>query len=263
MAGFAASHPGEWEPSRAAISGLAKTFADGYRQAMHQHRRGQLIYACRGVMEIITAQGRWRVPPQRAIWMPAGVEHQLLAHGEVELRSLYLAADAVPAHFPSQPRAVTVTPLLRELILQALAFTADGPQDRRQHLLLALIPEEVQWSAEQALYLPQPEDARLQRICSALLLHPGDARSLTRWGEQVGASSRTLARLFQQELGMSYRLWRQQLTVQAALPRLAQGEQVSRIASDLGYDTLGAFGALFRRLMGVSPSEYAQSLQQP
>ncbi|MBF3363023.1 helix-turn-helix domain-containing protein, partial [Pseudomonas aeruginosa] len=42
----------------------------------------------------------------------------------------------------------------------------------------------------------------------------------------------------------------------AALPRLAAGEAVARIAVDLGYQTPSAFSAMFRRLTGSTPSRY-------
>ena len=82
----------------------------------------------------------------------------------------------------------------------------------------------------------------------------GDRRGLNEWAELVGASSRTLARLFQQELGMSYLYWRQQVCAMSALPRLGAGEPVTLIASDLGYDTPGAFSSMFRRIMNAAPA---------
>ncbi len=72
----------------------------------------------------------------------------------------------------------------------------------------------------------------------------------------VPPSSRTLARLFLSELGVTFVHWRHQVRLAAALPRLAAGEAVARIAVDLGYQTPSAFSAMFRRLTGSTPSRY-------
>ena len=82
------------------------------------------------------------------------------------------------------------------------------------------------------------------------------ATSLDDWANIVGTSVRTLARLFRKEFGVTFILWRQQVRMMAALPRLASGESVTSIATDLGYESPGAFTQVFRRLMGAVPSTY-------
>ena len=100
------------------------------------------------------------------------------------------------------------------------------------------------------LYLPMPRDRRLQAICQALLKQPELGLTLDDWGLRVGASSRTLARLFAQELQMSFHEWRQQLRLTEALPRLLAGDSVQVVARDLGYGSTRAFSSMFRRLLG-------------
>ncbi|SOE86826.1 AraC-type DNA-binding protein [Burkholderia sp. YR290] len=119
-----------------------------------------------------------------------------------------------------------------------------------------MLVEEIEVTPERALHLPTGKDPRLARICQALLANPGDNRDLADWADLVGASTRTLARLFQAETGISFVTWRQQLRVLAALPRLAAGEPVTVIATDLGYDTQSAFAEVFRRILGSTPSTY-------
>lgn len=235
---------------------VSREYPDGHQIPEHWHEGAQLIHAVSGVMELGCGQGFWVISPQQALWMPAHLTHCLRARGKVLLRTVYVRPDACPAGFPDSPRSLVVSPLLRELLSSALPVcTSSAPESRAAHLMHLLL-DEIQWAQAVPLRLPMPRDARLQKLCLALLRAPGDQRSLTQWGDAVGASSRTLTRLFKAELGSSFLLWRQQARVFAAIPRLNQGEAVARIAGDLGYDSAGAFATAFRRLMGRSPRDY-------
>jgi AraC-like DNA-binding protein len=101
-----------------------------------------------------------------------------------------------------------------------------------------------------------PQGARLQALCLALLAAPGDQRTLREWAQSVNASERTVARLFQSETGLSFGVWRQQARLLEAMGRLGSGAPVTQVALDLGYDSVSAFSAMFRRAAGASPSAY-------
>jgi AraC-like DNA-binding protein len=106
------------------------------------------------------------------------------------------------------------------------------------------------------LHLPIPEDRRLRAIATAMTANPGDVRTLADWVHTVGASSRTLARLFLAETDMSFRHWRQQVRLLEALRHLASQEPVTTVALDLGYDSPSAFIAMFKRALGMTPGQY-------
>ena len=89
-----------------------------------------------------------------------------------------------------------------------------------------------------------------------MLSDPADDRGLEDWSRFAGASPGTLARLFQSETGMTFRAWRQQLRLQRALEMLTEGQAVTSVALDLGYDSLSAFIAMFHRALGASPTRY-------
>ncbi|MGO4810273.1 helix-turn-helix domain-containing protein [Cupriavidus sp. 2MCAB6] len=237
---------------------MPKEFPDGVVVAAHRHERAQLIYAVAGVVEVTAGQSLWLVPPQRALWMPAGVQHGMRARGMVSLRTLYIRPEACPAATPALPQLVNVSPLLRELMLRAAALPLGPAGTAREDRLLGVLLDELAWSPEQPLCLPASQDRRLARICGALRENPADARTLAEWAREVGASSRTLARLFVAGTGISFVHWRQQARLLYALPRLAAGEPVATIAADLGYDTAGAFATMFRRYTGTTPSQYAR-----
>src|SRR5499426_584651 len=73
---------------------MAKDFPDGYHNPPHHHERAQLIFAAHGAMLVATSAGSWAVPPQRAVWMPAGITHEIRMVGAVAMRTLYIRADA-------------------------------------------------------------------------------------------------------------------------------------------------------------------------
>jgi AraC-like DNA-binding protein len=242
------------------IGAMAKDFPDGFFIAPHAHRRSQLIHASTGVMRVRTPQGAWVVPPHRAVWVPADVVHDVRMAGAVAMRTLYIVPDAVAA-LPRECCVVAVSPLLRELILRAsaapLLYDEAGPDGR----IMALILDELRALPVLPLNLPMPQEARLAKICRAILDDPANPLTLHAWGRRVGASSRTMARLFLREAGMTFGRWRQQARLLEALSRLAQGQSVTTIALDLGYDSPSAFTFMFRRALGRTPSAYFSDAQ--
>lgn len=237
------------------VGAMAKDFADGFFIPPHAHKRSQIIYASSGVMRVQTPQGAWVVPPHRAVWVPAGVVHDVRMAGAVAMRTLYIVPDVVRT-LPDECCVVAVTPLLRELILRAVELPLLYDESGAEGRLMALILDELRVLPVLPLNLPMPTDPRLLRICRAILDGPGDTRTLGAWGRQVGASGRTLARGFVRETGMTFGRWRQQARLLEALTRLAHSQSVTTIALDLGYDSPSAFTSMFRRALGRTPSAY-------
>ena len=206
---------------------MAKDFPAGARTGAHTHPRAQLLYAVEGVMRVSTPSGFWALPPLRALWVPSGVPHEVEMVGAVSMRSLYIRADAASAYWP-ECQVIEVGGLLRELILALTAEPIDYPEDGRAGQIAALVQSELAAARVVPFQIPWPRDRRLQAICAAILDQPGLSRSIEDWGDEVGASARTLIRLFQSELGLNYRQWVQQLRLADAVCRLALGEPVAR-----------------------------------
>ena len=237
------------------VVGVAVDLAHGKVIPSHKHRRSQLVHAACGVMTVTTREGTWVVPPQRAVWVPGGVEHQIRMSGRVEMRTLYLADRAISA-LPSQCCVVFVSPLLRQLVLQVVAMPQPFPLGGAEERLVEVLLDEIRATEVAPLHLPRPVDSRLRRVADALLESPEDDRGLAEWAKTAGASPRTLERLFHRETGMSFGAWRRQLRLLRALERLAAGEPVTTVALALGYDSTSAFIAMFRRNLGRTPGSY-------
>jgi AraC-like DNA-binding protein/mannose-6-phosphate isomerase-like protein (cupin superfamily) len=233
----------------------AARYADGERIPRHRHPVAQLIHAWQGVMSVRTDQGSWVVPPQRAVWVPPGVVHSIRMRGRVEMCTVYLEPRRVP-DAPSGCCVVQVTPLLRELILRAAGFAPAAAETGPEARVAALLVDEIRAAPVAPLHLPEPRDPRLRAVTRALLRDPGDARSLSAWARQAGASARTLARGFLRETGMGFGVWRQQARLLRGLELLAEGEPVTGVALELGYAGPSAFIAMFRRSLGATPGRY-------
>jgi len=237
------------------IVAMAKDFPNDHLIPFHQHDRSQLLYASDGVMMVTTVNGIWVVPPLRAVWIPAFTDHQIGCSGKLSMRTLYIKPKAA-SNLPEECCVLSVPQLLRELILYAVTlprlYEPNSPEERIMNVILDM----VQTLKMAPLDLPIPTDIRLKKISDTLTVNPGDNRTLEAWGKSVGATSRTLARLFRSETGMSFRQWRQQLRILESLRRIGRKEQVTTVALDLGYDSPSAFIAMFKKALGKTPGQY-------
>jgi AraC-like DNA-binding protein len=219
----------------------------------HTHDDHQLAWAASGVLTVMTADATWVLPPTRALWIPAGLRHETGAEGRATMRSLYIK----PGGFGwSSPTVVAAGPLLAELIgyLGADDLTA-GAREHAEALLADLLtPVPVT-----TISVRLPDSGPAREVANALRHDPSDKRTLAEWGRSVGASERTLARGFSAATGVPFGRWRTLLRVQQALPMLAAGDAVGRVAVKVGYDTPSAFVAAFRREIGMTPAAYFRS----
>lgn len=224
------------------------------QSALHQHARGQLLGARRGLLSVDAADHHWVVPATHAVWIPPGCLHGLHSHGPFHGWSVYVAA---PDCFglPQQPCIIATSGLLREAVDRAATWD-EGVRDQRQARIAQLILDEIAVSPAEPFGLPLPHDPRLLRITQALVDDLADNRSLEQWAQWGGLSARTLARRFVSETGFTFSQWRQRARLLRALELLAAGAAVTTVALELGYDNVSAFIAMFRRTFGVTPGRY-------
>ncbi|HYP83200.1 helix-turn-helix transcriptional regulator [Variovorax sp.] len=237
------------------VTGRATDYPASWHIEPHAHNKHQLIYAVQGVMVVQADAGRWVVPPTRAIWMLAGMTHEIRCIGEVHMRSLLVAPDAAP-RLLDQTQAVGVSPLLRELVRAAVEVPQPYSPQSRDGRLMRLILDELRALPVLPLHLQMPADPRLRRICGQLQRQLDDATTLTEWAHRLAVDVKTIQRLFAKETGMTFGQWRQQARLLRALELLATGEKVIDVALELGYDSPSAFGTMFRKQFGQTPSQF-------
>ncbi|MGE1176133.1 helix-turn-helix domain-containing protein [Pseudomonas sp. BW7P1] len=238
------------------VVAIGTDYSYGYLLPRHTHRRAQLLYGATGVMQVSTHDGNWVVPPQRAVWIPPGVAHEVLMLG-VSTRSVYIEPGAVDLGECCQ--VISVSPLMRHLLMEAVELPLTYDVAGRDGVLIDLLLHELQRSAPLPLHIPLPSDGRLLELCQTFLHQPNVHQSPQQWADQLHISLRTFNRLFRQQTGLSFSQWRQRACVVLALARLAAGEAVTRIALDFGYDSPAAFSTMFRRLLGQAPSVWLEA----
>jgi len=241
------------------ILGMHDLILTNFEFDFHSHPRGQLAYASSGVIKVYTDSGSWIVPPSQAVWIPGGMLHSVNPEVTSEIRHLFVDPSCLH-RFPSECSVVEVTPLLRELILRVADFGDDYPPDGTASRICSVILDELQALEPSRLHLPLSSDRRLQRVMQAMIDQPASDKGLADWATRVGASERTLRRLFIKETGMTFQQWRRQLLLHEAVDQLSRGESVMNVALELGYRSPSAFVAMFKKALGKSPGQYFKAL---
>ncbi|HEX7815831.1 helix-turn-helix transcriptional regulator, partial [Dyella sp.] len=221
------------EDTPRAVVATGNDYATHYVLPPHGHKRAQLLYAMTGVMTVITNEGSWVIPPRRALWIPAGVLHEVHMGGPVSTRSAYVQAQAAQdAGLPSRCAVIAVSPLLHELLLEAVDLPTLYELDGRDGLVMRLLLEEVRRMPTLALNTPLPSERRLAALCRHLLAHPSQDVKIDDIAARAGMSRRHFTRMFREQTGMSFAAWRQQACLLVALTRLGKGEPVTQVAMD-------------------------------
>lgn len=249
------------EEAEGAVIALPGDYPDGYRVPDHNHSRAQLLHARMGVVKISTSQGRWVVPPEHAMWIPPGVEHSVEMLGVVRMLSVYVRPDAI-AGLPEGLRVVGLTDLATSLIVEAMDLPDEASATGRAALVKALLLLEIANLPQRPLGLPFPADPRLAGLCRRFVETPSPRATIDDWARRTGMSRRTFTRTFLRETGLSLSTWRQQACLFAALPRLAEGEPITSVALDLGYESVPAFTTMFRRMLGKAPRDYFKGTRE-
>lgn len=267
------------------VRAKSRPLAADTRVKPHRHAWAQVAFSGTGVTRVTAGRSTYIVPPSRAVWIPPGVEHAVTVVEDADLRTLYLhqpdgrcGPDVPPEQEPAwrHCRVIEVSSLLRELVTQLTLIapaelpagvTAEGRTDtaatpaehadrQREQLIVALLLDELRRARPLPLGVALPQDKHLRSLCLAMLDSPARHATLDGWAAEAGASPRTVARLFRQELGTSFQQWRQQVMLAKALSLAARRTPMSLIAAELGYASPSAFSAMVTRSVGMAPSRF-------
>lgn len=223
--------------------------------AEHAHRWHQIVYATSGVLTVAVEGRSFVISPEQAVWLPTGVRHRVGSLLGAQFRSLWVA-DEAGHDVAERPTVFAVQPLLRALILEAVALedaTDDGGYAGR---VTALILDQFRRARPLPGALPWPREGPLVGLCEALYADPADARGPEEWGRELGLSARTLARRCEADIGMSLRSWRRCLRLFKSVELMGGGLSVTETAMQLGYGSTSAFVYAFRIGLGTSPQAY-------
>src|SRR5690349_10463549 len=231
------------------------SYPSGHHITPHWHGRSQFIFAVEGTMRVRTPRHAWIVPPSRALWLPSRTVHEIQMYGVVEMRTFYVK-DGATEGMPSSCVVLDVTPLLRELVVRAVALPVHYDEKGEDGLLMRLLMAEVRRLPHCALDLPLPESPDLTKLCERILADLSERQPLDSDASHMHTSTRTLYRRFLKETGITLARWKQQARLLESVRRLADGTPVTRVALDLGYESPSAFSTMFRRSLGIAPRAF-------
>ncbi|MET9219447.1 helix-turn-helix transcriptional regulator [Streptomyces sp. NPDC003300] len=248
-------------------SGGRHLWPSGEASEARSHPRGHLVYAASGVLAVHTERGTSIVPADRVAWTPAGFTHHHRAHGVTDMRIVFLTP-SLARLLPGHPAVFLASGLAREVLLALTgprAHDADVPahSPAARSRLLRVLVDDLQEAHEQPLHLPQPADDRLRAVARILYENPADNSTLAELGRTIGASPRTLSRLFHDELAMTFYEWRTQLRIHHALVLLADGNDTLRTAAACGWANPSGFIAAFTAVLGTTPGRYRTNRPAP
>ncbi|WP_407716323.1 helix-turn-helix domain-containing protein [Comamonas testosteroni] len=149
-----------------------------------------------------------------------------------------------------------VTPLVRELIFECTKFRWDYLSGSAEHRMSQVLVDQFHKLDHTPVNLPMPTDTRALKIVEILSRNPGNRETLAQLSESVGASARTIERIFARETPMTFGVWRQRQRLVAAIERLAYGASIHSIAHDVGYDSPSSFVVAFKNIFGSTPAQY-------
>jgi len=241
---------------------VARHYRKGVRLDPHMHREAQLVYAATGTMQVTTPKGRWLVPPDRAVWVPARLEHAIDVLADIEMRTLYFDVAWLTREDRSESLAAEFVVRVSRLLHEAILALFDGRDDPdRSGLLVRLAMLELHQAEDSATFIPLPHEPRCRRAANIVLDDPTGAHEIETLACAVGTSARTLSRLFAAETQLSFKSWCQRARIAAAIEKLSMetGVSVKQLAADLGYASVPAFSHAFRQVTGKTPTEFAET----
>lgn len=227
----------------------------GYIDALHQHTWHQIIFPIKGLLQTQTEHYQHLVPHTSALFVPAGVQHESVAVSNTIFVGIYLNPEFGATYEP-QVRTIALTPFLNEL-LQEIRRQCEGETSHEEVLhLLAVLHDQILKRNVQTFQLLLPQDRRLKLIFERLTDEPALSCSLKEWGEKIGASERTLSRLFAKEFNTSFLLWRQQIRLIYSLSLLDETLPIKAIADRVGYQNDSSYIKAFKAYFDMTPQQF-------
>lgn len=226
----------------------------------HCHQKGQLLYCSKGVIHFYCQERYFLLPPSKAAWIPPGVKHDVHTASIVSYRSLYIDVRQF-VKLPEQMQIVQVEPLLKLMIEKCCFFKQDYSKNDPEFRLARVIIDAINQAIKLPLSLPRPSDKRLNELFKMMLHSPGELKSVTEYAQLVNITPRTLNRITQKEIGMSFEKWRIELRLMHAFELLEQGYSVTQVSQCLGYSNDSSFIARFKQWTGETPARYRRKVQ--
>lgn len=251
----------EYDPGHGAIiSTLSYEYPRAFHVQEHAHGCDQLIYAIRGVMQVSVGRCAWLIPPHFGMWIPARIPHSIKMPEVVSMRTLYLRR-RLSARLPATCTVIHIPPLLRELILETVRLRELRTRDRLHCAVRDLLLSNLESASVMETSLTLPQDPRARAVADKVISSLAERQPLADICASVGASVRTIQRIFRREVGSDFKSWRRQARLLKAIELLVGGQPVKEVGYALGYRQPTAFVEMFRGILGATPGAWLKTLR--
>lgn len=241
---------------------------DGLITGWHSHEVHQIEYTMHGLVEVETDSAHYLLPPHQAAWIPVGLEHQAVMSQDVKTVAVMFDPELIP-DAGGRARIIAVSPLIREMMSYALRWPIDRgtgiAEDERVangffRTLAHLVTEALDHEAP--LSLPTSDHPIVATALAYTKAHL-DAVTADDVSRAVSVSERTLRRLFQDTLGLSWRTYLLHARMMRAMALLTAPEQsVQATSSAVGFESLSSFTRCFSQFCGETPSAYRRRVNE-
>ncbi len=226
----------------------------GYTEEIHEHEWHQIIYPIRGLLQSSVDEKNFIIPHNGLLFVPAFSRHRSIAITHTEFLAIYLN----PSHsveFQTSSKTCLLTLFMKELIL-TLFNLDEAYSEEMLSRIISVLRDQLMIAKSVEIPLLIPADKRLKTIFTHLRNQPASEKTLEHWAQIVGASERTLSRLFAKEFKLSFSLWRQHVRLVLSLPYLEKSTSVQQIALDFGYQSDSAYIHAFKKMFRLTPNQY-------
>jgi len=241
------------------VTAKVEEMPKGYVDTWHKHPWHQIAFPFEGILQTKVSDSQFVIPHSGMLFIPANTYHESFVMTNTKFIGIYLNP-SFNGGYPVKAKAISVTPFLKELVLHIKhCVTKSIASQEQMSKLLTVLIDQISTSESYKMTLLLPSDRRLMIIFKALMAEPQQKTKLSDWAKQVGASERTLSRLFTKELGMTFPLWRQHLRLVSSLNLLETNISIQELAFAVGYNTDSSFIYAFKAFFKQTPQQYRNS----
>lgn len=251
----------EYQNIHATIGAMSKEFSKGFYNASHKHERAQLVYGISGIMELHASGKIWILSPMTALLIPENFEHSMLAITDISLRTLYIKPEVANDINNGNIKLLKVDNFLKELISRSISISVDYTEQSIDGKIMDVIVYELNVAKEISYSIPVPTTYKLIQLEEMIMQnHILLKEKICFWSDFFCISSKTLNRLILKDLGFTFNVWRQYMSVKISLIQMSENKSLTHIAYDLGYQSPSNFCRMFKNITGQNPSLFNQAL---
>ncbi len=230
---------------------------------LHTHSKGQFTYVDGGLAYIFMEDKTWVIPARHYVWIPQGLPHFLKVRSSATVtQNLYFyTEDDNNDPFYSKLGIYPVNNLLFEMISFTENWNGYIEKKDKAYVFMAAIKNILpQLSTKSfSIALPTTTNSKLRPIVLYMWQNFSDPITLENISTRFGMGERTLSRLFQSAMSVSFLQHLKLMRITKAIELIMQGDHTTtEIAYLTGYNSLAAFSKAFYQLTNIRPSDFGK-----